>query len=161
VIGSSQFYYDTVSATLVPMPLKPLRLRFQCQPGCIACCDVEGYVYLSEEDLLKAAKFVNMSAPDFEQKYVYRTKHQIRLRKPAAKQCHFLVEGGCSIHPAKPTQCRLFPFWPEYVEDREEWTHLKKRCPGIGKGELIQIGTAMETASEMKTAYPAFYSEWE
>ncbi len=141
--------------------IPPAKLRFTCQPGCIACCDVEGYVYLSEDDLLKAAKFLKMTAAAFEAKYVYRTTHQIRLRKPPDRQCSFLLEGGCSIHPAKPTQCRLFPFWPEYVEDREEWQHLKKRCPGVGKGELIQIGTAMEGASEMKTAYPSFYSEWE
>ena len=145
----------------MPAIKPPVKLRFQCQPGCTACCDVDGFVYLSEEDLRKAAKFLKMSAAAFEKKYIYRTTHQIRLRKPADKQCHFLLEGGCSIHPAKPTQCRLFPFWPEYVEDREEWVHLKKRCPGVGKGELIQIGTAMEVASEMKTAYPNFYEEWE
>ena len=145
----------------MPAIKPPVKLRFECQSGCTACCEIEGFVYLSEDDLLKAAKFLKMSPEAFEKQYVYRTTHQIRLRKPSDRQCHFLKEGGCSIHPAKPTQCRLFPFWPEYVEDREEWTHLKKRCPGIGKGELIQIGTAMEVASEMKTAYPGFYEEWE
>lgn len=122
---------------------------------------MDGYVYLSEDDVGKAARFLKMSVPAFERKYVYRTTHQIRLRKPADRQCHFLLDGGCSIHPAKPTQCRLFPFWPEYVENRTDWRGLGKRCPGIGKGELIQIGSAMEVASEMKTAYPNFYEEWE
>ena len=98
-----------------------------------------------------------MTTTEFEAKYVYRTKHLIRLRKPQNSQCHFLLEGGCAIHPAKPTQCRLFPFWPEYVEDRQQWQQLGKICPGIGTGELIQIGTALETASEMETAYPAMY----
>jgi Fe-S-cluster containining protein len=141
--------------------VKPLTLRFACQPGCTACCEIKGSVYLSEEDLLKAARFLKLSPEEFERKYVYRTAHQIRLRKPKDRQCHFLKDGGCSIHPAKPTQCRLFPFWPEYVVSREEWRALKHRCPGIGKGELIQIGTAMEVASEMKTAYPVIYREWE
>ena len=144
-----------------PSARTPVSLRFECQPGCTACCDVDGFVYLSEDDLEKAARFVKMTVADFEQKYVYRTRHLIRLRKPADRQCHFLLEGGCSIHPAKPTQCRLFPFWPEYVDDRSEWRSLKKRCPGIGKGELIQIGTALEIASEMKTAYPSIYEEYD
>lgn len=122
---------------------------------------MDGYVYLSEDDVRKAARFLKMSTAAFERQYVYRTTHQIRLRKPADRQCHFLRDGGCSIHPAKPTQCRLFPFWPEYVENRAEWREVGKRCPGVGKGELIQIGTAMEVASEMKTAYPNFYTEWE
>jgi Fe-S-cluster containining protein len=132
-------------------------LRFTCQPGCTNCCDQSGFVYLSETDLKRAAKFVGMSARKFEQKYVYRTAHQRRFRKPPDKQCPFLEEGRCSIHPAKPTQCRTFPFWPELVEDRAEWKSVGKYCPGIGKGELIQIGDAMEIAEEQRRAYPEMY----
>lgn len=133
-------------------------VRFACVPGCTNCCDQHGYVYLSETDLQRAARFVGLSQSEFEARYVYRTKHLIRLRKPAGRQCHFLLEGGCSIHPAKPTQCRLFPFWPELLEDRREWNRTAKYCPGIGTGQLFQIGTALETASEMKTAYPTMYA---
>jgi Fe-S-cluster containining protein len=82
----------------------------------------------------------------------------LRFRKPPAGQCHFLTSEGCSIHPAKPTQCRLYPFWPELVEDRAAWNAERVDCPGIGKGELVQIGTACETASEMKRAYPSLYA---
>src|ERR1700743_3544691 len=132
-------------------------LRFTCQPGCINCCDQDGYVYLSEDDLKRAAKFVGMSAKAFEAKYVYRTRHQRRFRKPPEKQCPFLEEGGCSIHPAKPTQCRTFPFWPELVENTLAWKRTARYCPGIGKGPLIHIGTALERAEEQRKAYPDDY----
>lgn len=132
-------------------------VRFACQPGCIKCCDQEGYVYLSEEDVRRAARFLRMSRKAFEAQYVYRTRHQRRLRKPPEKQCAFLEETGCSIHPAKPTQCRTFPFWPEIVERRATWTRTANYCPGIGKGPLIQIGTAMEIAAEQWRAYPELY----
>jgi len=132
-------------------------LRFACVPGCIKCCDVDGFVYLTEEDLKRAANYVGMSAASFEEKYVYRTRHRLRLRKPRGRQCPFLLDDGCSIHPAKPTQCRLFPFWPELVEDRERWEETALLCPGIGTGRLYQIGTALETAGEMKRAYPVMY----
>lgn len=132
-------------------------LHFTCQPGCTKCCDMDGLVYLNEDDLKKAAKFVGMSARKFEAKYVYRTRHQMRFRKPREKQCPFLEEGGCSIHPAKPTQCRTFPFWPELVEKRAAWNKTAKYCPGIGKGPLIQIGTAMEMAEEQRSGYPEMY----
>ena len=69
----------------------------------------------------------------------------------------FLREDGCSIHPAKPTQCRLFPFWPELVDDKKEWLKAAHWCPGIGKGELIQIQAAREQAAEMKQAHPRLY----
>ncbi len=134
-------------------------LRFECQPGCTRCCDVEGYVYLTEADLRSAARHLKMTRRAFEARYVFRTRHLLRLRKPRGKQCHFLVDGGCVIHPAKPTQCRLFPFWPELVESRNEWRKTARWCPGIGKGGLVQIGTAHETASEMKRAYPSMYEE--
>ncbi len=101
--------------------------------------------------------FVGLSAKEFEKKYVVRFKHLLRLRKPRGKQCHFLLDGGCRLHGVKPVQCRLYPFWPELVEQRQNWQAERRMCPGIGKGELIQIGVACETASEMRTAYPAIY----
>jgi Fe-S-cluster containining protein len=118
---------------------------------------MEGYVYLTEDDLKRAARFTGMSAKAFEARYVYRTRHQMRFRKPGDKQCPFLEDHGCSIHPAKPTQCRTFPFWPELVEQRSEWKRTARYCPGIGKGELIQIGSAMENAEEQRQAYPEMY----
>lgn len=132
-------------------------LRFACIPGCTNCCEQRGYVYLTEDDRLRAAAFLNLSPEEFEARYLYRTKQLLRLRKPPGKQCHFLISGACSIHPAKPTQCRLFPFWPELVHDREEWQRTASYCPGIGTGPLIQIGTAVETAEVMKQAYPTIY----
>lgn len=133
-------------------------LRFTCQPGCTKCCEVSGYVYFTEADIRNAARFLGVTKAAFEKQYIYRTAHQRRMRKPKDKrQCHFLKDGGCGIHPVKPVQCRLFPFWPELVEDRKQWRQTATFCPGIGQGELIQIGAALEQASEMKTAYPGFY----
>lgn len=136
-----------------------MNFRFECQRGCIACCDQSGYVYLSEEDLKRAAKFTGMTSGAFEKKYVYRTRRQLRFRKPRDRQCPFLLENGCSIHPAKPTQCRTFPFWPDLVENPHAWKIASRFCPGIGKGPLIQIGTAMEIADEQRRAYPEMYKE--
>jgi Fe-S-cluster containining protein len=132
-------------------------LRFECQPGCTKCCDMEGMVFLSEDDVQRAARFVGMAQPDFEKKYIYRTRHQRRFRKPRKKQCPFLGDGGCEIHPAKPTQCRTYPFWPEIVERRSTWRATGRLCPGIGKGPLIQIGSALEIAEEQRLAYPEMY----
>jgi Fe-S-cluster containining protein len=98
-----------------------------------------------------------MRPVDFERQYVYRTRHLLRLRMPRYTQCHFLREGGCSIHPAKPTQCRIFPFWPELMDSKREWQKTAAYCPGIGKGPLIQIEGARGQAREMREAYPGMY----
>ena len=132
-------------------------LRFECVSGCTNCCRVQGWVYVTETNISEIAAFLEMSQEEFEARYVVRTKNTLRLRKPQGSQCHFLGEGGCSIHPVKPVQCRLFPFWPELVEDGAEWTGTANHCPGIGHGPLIQIGDAMEIANEMRTAYPLHY----
>lgn len=114
-------------------------------------------MYLAEADVTRAAEFLGMTADAFQAKYIYRTKNVIRLRKPRSSQCHFLKADGCAIHPAKPTQCRIFPFWPELVDDRHAWRTAARECPGIGKGELIQIGAARALAQEMRQAYPFMY----
>src|SRR5215813_6349217 len=132
-------------------------LRFTCQPGCTECCTQRGFVYLTEEDLKRAAAFLGLTPVFFEKKYVYRTRHKLRLRIPAESTCPFLLENGCSIHPAKPTQCRVFPFWPELVDSRREWRRTARYCPGIDKGPLIQIEDARAQAQEMRDAYPALY----
>jgi uncharacterized protein len=98
-----------------------------------------------------------MSPTAFEKKYVYRTRNLLRLRVPSLARCPFLNESGCTIHPAKPTQCRAFPFWPELVESRREWLKAARYCPGMGKGPLVQIEAARNTAEEMRQGYPSLY----
>src|ERR1035438_9029262 len=77
-------------------------MRFECQPGCTACCQHKGFVYLTEDDIARAARFLGMPAALFEKRYIYRTKNLRRLRIPRGGLCRFLRADGCSIHPAKP-----------------------------------------------------------
>lgn len=134
-------------------------LKFECQPGCTACCEQKGFVWLTESDIPRAAGFLGMTPAAFERRYVYRTRNRRRLRVPRDSQCSFLHDGGCSIHPAKPTQCRIFPFWPELLDSRREWRKAAKYCPGMGKGPLIQIAAAREQAAEMRAGYPEQYEQ--
>ncbi len=131
--------------------------RFECQPGCTNCCRREGFVYLTEADVARAAAFLGLTGAEFERKYLFRTRHVRRLRKPRDSSCYFLLADGCAIHAAKPTQCRAFPFWPELVESEEGWADAGDYCPGIGQGPLVQIAAARETARGMREAYPRLY----
>jgi Fe-S-cluster containining protein len=132
--------------------LDQANLRFTCQPGCTNCCDQRGFVYLTEGDLVRAAAFVGLPAAEFEKRYVYRTRNYLRLRKPARSQCHFLQGHGCAIHPAKPTQCRTFPFWPSLVEDAREWKQAAAYCPGIGVGDFVPLEDVQRAVAEMREA---------
>ncbi|HWC98507.1 MAG TPA: YkgJ family cysteine cluster protein [Candidatus Sulfopaludibacter sp.] len=132
-------------------------LRFACQPGCIKCCEQKGFVYLTEPDVLRIAEYLGMRQAAFEKKYLYRTAKKVRLRVPEEAQCPFLLSDGCSIHVVKPTQCRVFPFWPEMLESKEEWLKAGDFCPGIGEGPLVQIESARKQAEEMRAGYPGIY----
>jgi len=114
-------------------------------------------VYLAAGDVPRIANFLGISLEEFERRYVYRTARRARLRVPRDVQCYFLREGGCSIHPVKPVQCRIFPFWPELVKSRREWKKTARYCPGMGKGPLVNIETAKQQAAEMRSAYPEMY----
>jgi uncharacterized protein len=131
--------------------------RFECQPGCSACCEMEGEVYLTEQDLTRIAAHLSLDSGDFESKYVHRTARHLRLRKPPDRQCLFHRDKRCSIHVVKPVQCRVFPYWPEIIESAETWNETALRCPGMNQGPLIQIETAREVAAEMLCAYPNMY----
>ena len=138
-----------------------MNLRFECQRGCINCFANQSGLRLFDRDRpsSRAAKFTGMSRRVFEKKYVYRTKHQLRFRKPSTDKQLPVPFGPWMQYSSrqKPTQCRTFPFWPELVENRKEWNSASRFCPGIGKGPLIQIGTAMEIAEQQRKAYPDMY----
>ena len=87
-------------------------MRFECQRGCVNCCDQPGFVYLTEADHLRIAAHLHLTPEAFQAKYLYRTKNLRRLRIPRQAQCVFLGPEGCGIHPVKPLQCSTFPYWP-------------------------------------------------
>lgn len=132
-------------------------MRFACQPGCTKCCEQQGFVYLTEDDIARLAARLGMARTAFEKRYVYRTKNLRRLRVPRHAQCEFLEAGGCSVHEVKPLQCRTFPYWPELVKSKREWAKTGAWCPGIGKGELVNIELARGAAQEMRAAHPHLY----
>jgi Fe-S-cluster containining protein len=137
------------------MALGPI--RFECQSGCTKCCDQQGFVYLTEDDIVRLASFLNLTTTEFESRYVYRTRKLRRLRVPRHSQCSFLDAGRCSVHEAKPLQCGTFPYWPELLKSAKSWYAVGKWCPGIGKGELVNIEAARRSAGEMKAAHPDLY----
>lgn len=131
--------------------------RFECQKGCVRCCEAPGVVRLAAGDAEAAAQHLGMGLPEFHAQYVMKGADGLFLRPVVGTRCPFLLADGCSIHEAKPTQCRLYPFWPEIVETRQSWQQTVELCPGIGKGPLIQIENAVLRARVMKMAFPECY----
>ncbi len=115
-------------------------LRFTCQ-RCSQCCRFSpGYVFLSEKDLRRLAEHRGMRPSCFTEKYCREIDiggfRRLSLQEKSNYDCIFWENGGCTVYPVRPFQCRSFPFWSSFVASRQTWEEAGKDCPGIGKGEL-------------------------
>lgn len=116
-------------------------LAFKCT-GCGKCCTGgPGYVWLSEDDIERLAKHLELSRADFLKNFTRQVGSHISLREdPKNYDCIFLQEQKyCSAYDARPKQCRTFPWWPENMESPEAWERLKKQCEGATQEDAPTI----------------------
>lgn len=123
-------------------------VRFQCT-DCGACCTgAPGRVRVSEEELQAISEF---RKEPLEEVLASKTRivdgHRL-LWEQENGDCVFFQEGKCSIHPVKPTQCRLYPFWFQTVRSDAAWEKTCAECPGIGEGALISPEEILEAVQE-------------
>jgi len=110
-------------------------LRFRClAPDCVACCSGKrgpGYVWVNPTEMLALAEFLGLEFDDFTRKFVRQSHNRYSLIERPNFDCVFLKDGGCSVYPARPTQCRTYPFWHEVLASEATWQHESTECPGI------------------------------
>lgn len=98
------------------------------------CCTGEsGYIYVNQKEMEAIAGFLELPMAQFKEEYLLKKgyKFSIKERKvEASHDCIFFDRkiNGCGIYPARPTQCRTFPFWSYFKTHEEE---LRAECPGI------------------------------
>ncbi len=90
---------------------------------CGECCRTDGYVFLTEDDALKIAEFLNINIYQFTEKYceIINRKKLALKNKKGNKDCIFLENNRCTIYDVRPEQCVKFPY---------EWTNdkLPEKC---------------------------------
>ena len=116
-------------------------LRFRCT-GCGDCCTGEpGAVWVNDDEIAALAKLLGIEVDDFERRYVRRLGARRSLFERFDGDCVFFdpEHRRCQVYPARPIQCRTWPFWPENLESREAWAETEGVCPGSGSGELVPL----------------------
>jgi len=110
-------------------------LRFSCQQ-CGKCCWDQGdytEVYVTHEDVDRLATHLGLYPSEFTKKYVVKSDGYDVL-KSCEGACILLADNHCCAYPARPSQCRTWPFWPQNLYRHAWYGEVRKRCPGVGKG---------------------------
>lgn len=124
-------------------------LQFECTQCGNCCTGAPGYVFLSEEEIVRIAEFLGREDKWLGKEHlrkINRTRYSLTEDR-ATGDCCFLKttpEGKriCSIYPVRPLQCRTWPFWDINLESQEAWAETAEGCPGMNKGkryDLVQI----------------------
>lgn len=105
------------------IPVRPKAwVSFQCNRCSACCCNIEDQLNLSPLEAYRIASFfckqgTNMSVRDVYDKYAHL--HIVEKLLPLFvmntdgpnNSCVFLQDGRCSIYDARPTTCRIYPFF--------------------------------------------------
>jgi Fe-S-cluster containining protein len=123
-------------------------LRFTCT-RCGHCCTGDpGFVWVDDADLEAIADHLGETLETVRGLYTRWTARGRTLREKANGDCVFYDrQAGCTVYPARPPQCRTWPFWESNVASPEAWQKTCEECPGSGRGELI---SAEEVARRLK-----------
>ena len=142
---------------------------------CGDCCRgfKEGEVYLYKEDIIRLANhlrltgekglrsFTNQYLKVIEDSFFWKNPEETRGKTYKFytlgfkftgddEHCHFLIGNRCSVHEARPFQCRCFPFWKMMVTNKKNLVRYSKKCPGLRslKGRFYTRGEILEWAKK-------------
>jgi uncharacterized protein len=111
--------------------------RFECTQ-CGTCCQGEGGIYLSSEEIHNIAGFLNLSSEIFLNDFCLVKNGKIYIHVREDGYCHFSREGRCSIHGVKPSPCRQWPFFRPMLTDQTNWETARSSCPALAPFETLE-----------------------
>jgi hypothetical protein len=116
-------------------------LRFGCR-GCGNCCTGEpGYVWVVQSEIEQLAEMLSLDVDQFETLFVRNVGRRKSLIEMPNGDCVFLQRPSmrCKVYPARPLQCRTWPFWSSNLRTPEDWAKTAQRCPGTDHGRLYSL----------------------
>jgi Fe-S-cluster containining protein len=119
-------------------------LNFECR-RCGGCCAGEGgYVFLTESEGEGMARHLDLTKEQFVERFTRPAQGRVSLVEKDNGDCCFLGDKGCAVYPARPYQCRSWPFWFKNLRSDKAWEEAGRECPGIGTGRLHPADLILE-----------------
>lgn len=127
-------------------------LAFECT-RCGACCTgAPGYVWVNTAEIARLAEHLGLVFEAFTKQAVRQVGERFSLIERPDGDCVFWDRNnGCTVYPARPDQCRTWPFWAENLATPEDWARVRRVCPGSGRGPLhglVEIEQAVRRGPE-------------
>jgi Fe-S-cluster containining protein len=115
-------------------------LRFTCTQCGDCCTGAPGYVWVTDAELEAIARHLGRPAAEVRDLHSRPARGKRTLREKGNGDCVFLDgKKGCTVYPARPAQCRTWPFWESNLATPEAWQKTCEDCPGSGQCELIPV----------------------
>ena len=111
-------------------------IRFACKKCGHCCTGAPGLIRVSPAEAGAIAAHLKMGIDAFERSCLHTVAGVLSIRERADGSCLF-YDGGCSIYPKRPRQCRTYPFWLRNLRTMDRWRETLDECPGIGSGPLF------------------------
>ena len=104
---------------------------FSCE-RCGKCCEGRGGIVVGPRDLTRLTVHFGLPAEEVLSRYTEMMGGKPTIKVGDDGFCMFFKEGrGCTIHPARPSVCRAWPFFRGNLIDPVSFEMAREDCPGI------------------------------
>ncbi len=103
---------------------------FDCKQ-CGDCCYGQGGIVLTQKDIEKLSKSLNMDSEEFKKNYTEIRNEKTSLKSENNSCVFFSKNKNCLVHENKPDVCRAWPYFTGNMQDDVSLDMAKEFCPGI------------------------------
>ena len=113
-------------------------MGFKCE-HCGNCCTGKGVVFMTEREIGKISVYLHLSPFTFREQFLSIFNNRPILKNKINGECIFHKNNRCSIHEAKPDQCKAWPFWSTLLKYPKNFQYAKGYCEGLKKMSLKEL----------------------
>jgi Fe-S-cluster containining protein len=132
-------------------------LHFECT-GCGNCCagPEQGDIWITAAEIELLARHLGMPEANVRKRFITRIGFRTSIiEDKRTKDCIFLQtdpdgKRGCTIYPARPNQCRTWPFWSYNLNTPDDWNKTAQKCLGINRGPLFTLEQIEQRRTQKK-----------